>query len=103
MNSIIYFLNLTIEIEDDFEEKKLPTLDVKIWYQENKVMHEHFEKEMKTNLVLEQRSALNENTKVSSLSHEVVRLLLNCSEELDNTRRLEHLEKFTTKLSTSGY
>ena len=60
MNSIIYFLNLTIEIEDDFEEKKLPTLDVKIWYQENKVMHEHFEKEMKPNLVLEQRSALND-------------------------------------------
>ena len=45
-------------------------------------MHEHYEKEMKTNLVLEQRSALNENTKVSSLSQEVVRILLNFSEEL---------------------
>ena len=67
------------------------------------MLHEHIEKEMKANLVLEQRSALNENTKVSNLSQEVVRILLNCSEELDNARRLEHLEKFTTKMSTSGY
>ena len=103
MNSIISFLNLTIEIEDDFDDKKLPTLDIKIWYKGGKVLHEHFEKVMKTNLVLEQRSALNENTKMSSLSQKVVRILLNCSEELDNDSRVKHLEEFSTKLSTSGY
>ena len=103
MNSIIYFLNLTIEIEDDFDDRKLPTLDVKIWYQDGRVLHEHYEKEMKSNLVLEQRSALSENTKVSSLSQEVVRILLNCAEELNNASRSLHLENFTTKLSTSGY
>ena len=73
MNSIIHFLNLTIEIQDDFPDLKLPTLDLKIWVEKEKILYEHYEKPMKTNLVLEQKSALSENTKVSSLSQEVVR------------------------------
>ena len=52
---------------------------------------------MKTNLVLEQKSALSENTKVSSLSQEVGRIFLNCSEELENSSRMEDLESFTTR------
>ena len=31
MNSVLGFLRLTIEIADDFDDMKLPTLDLKIW------------------------------------------------------------------------
>ena len=77
MNSIMNFLNLTMEIADDFQDKKLPTLDLKIWVQPGGkiVLYEHFVKPMKSNLVVQRRIALSENTKVASLTREVVRLL----------------------------
>ena len=105
MNYVMAFLNLTIEIGDDFEDKKLPTLDLKIWVQPSGrlVFYEHYEKPMKTNLALQKNSALSENVKVSSLSQEVVRVLLNCSEDVDNKTRIGHLEFLSTKLKTSGY
>ena len=31
MSSIWEFLNFTVEVEDDFVDNKLPTLDVRIW------------------------------------------------------------------------
>ena len=104
-NSILHFLNLTIEIKDDFDDEKLPTLDLKIWIQPDgrRVLYEHYEKPMKTNLVLQQKRALSENIKVSSLSQEVVRTLLNCSEELDNSIRVGHLNNLAVRMCTSGY
>ena len=67
------------------------------------IMFEHFEKPMKTNLVIQSTSALSENVKVSSLSQEVVRILKNCSEDIDNSIRMEHLEKLCVKMKTSGF
>ena len=67
------------------------------------VIYEYFEKPMSSNLVLEKCSALSENTRVSSLSQEVVRVLLNCSEDLEDEDRLKHLEHLCTKMKTSGY
>ena len=58
---------------------------------------------MRTNLVLQKESALSENVKVSSLSQEVVRVLLNCSEDIEDSSRMEHLEHLCTKMKTSGY
>ena len=34
MSSICEFLNFTVEVEDDFIDRKLPTLDVRIWVKE---------------------------------------------------------------------
>ena len=91
MNSILKFLNLTMEIADDFSDMKLPTLDLKIWIQPGGriVLYEHFVKPMKSNLVVQRRSALSENIKVASLTQEVARVLMNCSENLEDARRME--------------
>ena len=67
------------------------------------VLYEHFEKTMNTNLVLQQISALSENIKVNSLTQEVVRILLNCSEDDEDHVRVKHLNHLSTKLKTSGY
>ena len=104
MNSVLKFLNLKMEIGDDFDNKKLPTLDLEIWVQPGgRVLYQHYEKPMNTNLVIQKSSALSENTKVSSLTQEVVRVLLNCSEDLDDSSRVEYLNKLSTKIRTSGY
>ena len=105
LHSCMKFLNLTVEICDDFEDYKLPTLDLKIWIQPagRQIIYEYFEKPMNTNLVLEKTSALSENTRVSSLSQEVVRVLLNGSEDLEDGKRIEHFKHLCTKMKTSGY
>ena len=105
MNSVLGFLRLTIEIADDFDDMKLPTLDLKIWIHPTGriILYEHFEKTMNTNLVLQKASALSENIKVNSLSQEVVRILLNCSEADDDIVRVKHLNQLSTKMKTSGY
>ena len=46
MNDIMGFLNLTVEIGDDFEDMKLSTLDLKMWVQPSGklILYEHYEK-----------------------------------------------------------
>jgi hypothetical protein len=46
MNSIMTFLTFTLEIGEDFHDQKLPTLDVKIWVDKNKIFFDFFEKPM---------------------------------------------------------
>ena len=103
MNSILSFLKLPMEIGDDFDDKKLPTLDLKIWIQPGgrMIIYEHYEKPMKSNLVVQRKSALSENVKVASLTQEVVRVLLNCSEDLEDKSRVDHLNNLSVKMRTS--
>ena len=58
------------------------------------VLFEYYEKLMKINLVLQSHSGIIENTKVSSLSQEVVRVLKNCSEDINNENGLEDEDKW---------
>ena len=154
MNEILSFLKFTLEIGDDFEDGKLPSLDTAIWVEwttsqmedhsnnedgrqssqqqehhsqkrnsENAtsssqleencqagrmtawpvVMFEYFEKHMSSNLVVQARSALSEESKVSSLAEECVRRLRNTSRRCSSTRRVEIVEGLCTKMKTSGH
>jgi hypothetical protein len=44
-----------------------------------------------------------DNTNVASLTQEVVRILINCSEVLEDAKRVEHLYDLTMKMKTSGH
>ena len=45
MSGVMSFLRMTMETELDFKDRRLPTLDVKLWVTEdNKVMYTYFEK-----------------------------------------------------------
>ena len=104
MNDVFSFLNLTIEIAEDFEDKKLPTLDLKVWMSlDNKILFEFYEKPMNTNMVLQRKSALSENIKMNSLTQEVIRRMLNCCELAENSCRVESLNNLAVKMCTSGY
>ena len=58
---------------------------------------------MSTNIVVHAKSALSEEVKLSSLAEEAARRLRNTSLRLDNAKRMEILENFCTKMSTSGH
>ena len=57
MNSMMTFLNFTVEVGDDFLDRKLPTLDVKIWVKDDVIEYEFFEKPMSANTVLHAKTA----------------------------------------------
>ena len=84
MNSICDFLVLTMESGDDFPGGRLPTLDLNIWVGEDNVTrYIFFEKPMASSMVIQRRSAMPENMRVSTLTQEVIRRMMNTSQKLD--------------------
>ena len=92
MNSVCDFLNLTMESILDFEGV-LPSLDLAIWTREedNKTMFLFYSKPMRSNTVLQWKSAMPENMKVASLNQEVIRRMLKTSEDLDDAKEDQEL------------
>ena len=103
MNSVCDWLNFTMECVDDFGGK-MPTLDLSIWVREdNKVVYIFFENPMASSMVIQKRSAMPENMRVSSLNQEVIRRMLNTSERLEHVWRLDIVDSYASKLVNSGY
>ena len=104
MNDVMDFLVFTLEIHEDFEDQKLPTLDVAIYMEAGKIIHfQFFQKTMSSNLVLQASTALSETVKVTSLKEEVVRRLKHTSERLGHAKRMETLEDLSQRMVNSGH
>ena len=58
MNGINPDLTFTVETAEEFRGNKLPTLDFKLWVEEEDLTwnHTYFEKEMRTQLLIPERS-----------------------------------------------
>ena len=98
------FLDFTIETVDDFEDKWLPTLDTSLQVdRKNKVQYKFYEKPMCSNVTVQKRSAMGEDAKVQVVSNDLVRRLLNNSEELGAGSKVEIVDNYSQKLSNSGY
>ena len=65
MNEVHHNLTFTMELARDFPDGKLPTLDTKLWMEGCKVMYDFYEKPMVGNCVMNKKSAIGENTKIS--------------------------------------
>ena len=101
MNSICGWLVLTMETEDMFKGK-LPTLDLEIWVdQENRFMYQYYEKPMIPNTVLHRRSAMPEGTRRATLNQELIRRMVNTSEQVPMDTSLEIIDKYAGKLLNS--
>ena len=103
MNSINPDLKFTLETAEDYEDGKHPTLDFSYWQEEGKILHEYYEKSMKTPLVIMKRSAMCQKQKISILTNELIRRLSNISESLPDTVRVKVIDKFTCQMKNSGY
>ena len=104
IQGVVKGLKMTVETKLDFEDQKLPTLDLSLLVtEENRVGFIFYEKPTVSNLTMQKRSALNENSKVQSLSNEVIRRLLTTSEGASQELNGEILDHFLVKLLTSGY
>jgi hypothetical protein len=101
MNSICWFLKLTMESVTDFGGV-LPTLDLIIWVRptDNKTMYSFYEK---PNLVIQKVIAMPENMRMSTLNQEMTRRMMNTSEMVPLAKRLEIVDGYGQKLTDSGY
>ena len=59
MNSMMSFLNFTVEVEDVFHDGKLPTLDLKVWIQDGVIEDEFHEKPMSGNTLVHAKGRLS--------------------------------------------
>ena len=104
MNMLYRFLNFTIESVEDFVDSRLPTLDFKIWVDDQNIIHyTFFEKPTSSNQMIQQESALPENIKMATLNSEVVRRMQNVSELLPVEERVEVLDNLAQKVTNSAY
>ena len=74
MSGLEEYLDFTLETEDEFEDKWLPTLDTKLKVSEkNIILYQFYEKPTNPNTVLHFRTAMSEDSKIRSLTNEVIR------------------------------
>ena len=98
------FMKLTIDLEEKHIDKKVPMLDIAIIrVDKNDIRHEFYEKKVASQRVILNQSAMNQQSKVSSLSQEIVRRMSNTGRNVKIERRIDILNVFMLKLRRSGY
>ena len=100
------------KLEADFPsnhtDSKLPLLDIKMWVEKKenskvRIMHEFFQKEVSSKLVVHARSSLPWTAKRTVLTQEILRVLLRCSPDLSWEITKTHVEDFLLRIQFSGY
>ena len=59
------------EAPEDFSRDRLPTLDFVLWMIDGILFHSYYEKSMKSQLTVMQRSAMSENQRIAILSNKL--------------------------------
>ena len=109
MNSVYPFLKFTVETEEDFNNLRIPTLDMEMFMEDvegqrrQKVNFSFYEKPMKTPFCVMKDSAMSEKSKISILSNDLIRRMLSCNETIPDTERIEIINKFIDRLLVSNY
>jgi hypothetical protein len=77
MNSVNADLKFTTAAPEDFTKNRLPIMEFVIWMVAGILYHTFYEKPMKSQFTVMQRSAMSEHQKMAILSNEMVRRLSN--------------------------
>ena len=98
----------TCDYGSNYNDNKLPMLDVKMWLGDStngqrKILHEHYMKDVSSRHVINHRSAHPEEMKINVLVNEALRILRNCSEHLPNQVKTSHLQYLVNRMQFSGY
>ena len=96
-------LRFTTEAPEDFPKKRLPTLDFVLWLIDGIMRHSYFEKAMKTQYTVMQRSAMSEHQRMAILSNELVRRLSTVHRDVVEEEIGGVIETYISQLKTSGY
>ena len=106
LNSINEDLTFTVEVAGDFNNKKLPTLDFNLWMKEDGMLsHSYFEKQMKSQILLEKESAMGTKQKFCINANELTRRLYVIDEEDEGGEQeiTKTMEDYKSQLKSSGW
>ena len=92
-----------METSDDSPTGWLATLDTELRVTANNIVDYNFyEKPMSSNVTVQRMSAMEENSKMKTLSNDLIRRLLKTSERLGLEDRIKVVDKYSQKLLNSG-
>ena len=104
MGGIEKYLEFTVETGEEFQGGWLPTLDTSIRVgQDNQIMFKFFKKEVSSKRTVQKLSAMGENMKMSITANDLVRRLLNTSEQEGADVRSKVVDDYAQELTNSGY
>ena len=81
----------------------MPILDLEVWIEEERIMHQFFKKPMASRKLVSADSAFSTSKKRSILMEEGMRRLRNCSPELSREAKAGFLNKFSSDMRFSGH
>ena len=85
------------------QDGKLPILDIKVWVEEGRIRHSFYRKEVASNRVIMERSAVSRRTKRDTLFQEGLRRLRNMDRGSTEEEVKEVLGEFSNSMRVSGY
>ena len=106
--SIDNSLKVTTDRCSNYEDGRLPILDVRVWLGknergENKILHCHYMKDVTSRAVVNAISAHSQIVKRNVMVNEIGRILKNCSVELKWEEIAGHVEYFMRRMQYSCY
>ena len=110
-NSIHPSIQLEIDVPSNYEDGRLPILDLKVWVGEvatgdgvkRKIFHEHYVKEVASKYVIHRAAAMSLQSKRRIMTQMCLRVLLNNSEYLVWAEKKSKVEFFMMRMQASGY
>ena len=103
MNDVNKDLEFTKELCSDFIDKKLPTLSFSLNITDEGIQHTYFEKNMKNQTLVVERSALGRQQLMSIMTNELRRRLEVIGDSLSQKERNEIVDKYTQQLVNSEF
>ena len=103
MNYINPDLKFTIETSEDFPDHRLPTLSFSMWEEEWGISHSYFEKSVRSQIMLMERSAMSSQSKFAINTNELRRRMEVLHDSICMDERISIIDKYTQQLLNSGY
>ena len=93
-DSIHESIVLECDVPTNYEDEKVPILDLKVWVEEietqdgkkRQIMHEYYSKDVSSKILIHRNAALTLSVKRTILTQQCLRILLNCSPDLDKKK-----------------
>ena len=106
-NDIHPSIQLEVDCPSNYDDGKLPILDLKVWVENingrNRILHEFYSKDIASKAVIHARSALSWKQKRTVLTQEILRVMLNCSEEISWEVIVQHINVMVLRMQFSKY
>ena len=101
-------LKVTTDTTTNYEDRRLPILDVKVWIGndrngDTRILHMHYLKDVTTRSVINERSAHGKREKKNIIINEICRVLKNCSIHIPWEETAKQVTYFSQRLQYSGY